>query len=181
MMKIGRRPDGPTNLISTPLEFFQFDLESFSNKTRIPTQHQLQVLQILRLVYPIISGSRHRLPPRKKTGGREFKKDSESIVKLLSEISTVIGILCNFLGFLVRCKSCFLYDNLRITPELTTQSGLKRVRANFDAIYQKIDAVFDKCSGIDTVLGGIVGIYAKMCVDSILRDKLFQGGMPPQI
>ncbi|EIN09016.1 hypothetical protein PUNSTDRAFT_134189 [Punctularia strigosozonata HHB-11173 SS5] len=56
-----------------------------------------------------------------------------------------------------------------------------QIHVDFDALYGRLDAAYDeyrdKGPGSYMMLGGIVGIYAKMCVDSILRDKLFQKGV----
>ncbi|KDQ60127.1 hypothetical protein JAAARDRAFT_174140 [Jaapia argillacea MUCL 33604] len=61
-------------------------------------------------------------------------------------------------------------------PDLTTRHGLKKVHANFDDIYRRLDTAYQKNPGNERLVGGIVGIYAKMCADSILRDKLFKAG-----
>ncbi|KAJ2912907.1 hypothetical protein MD484_g7504, partial [Candolleomyces efflorescens] len=73
----------------------------------------------------------------------------------------IVNILC----------SCFEL------PDLTTRKGLKKVHANFDAIYRKLDTAYQKNPDNERVRGGIVGIYAKMCVDSLLRDKLYDKGL----
>ncbi|KAJ2933042.1 hypothetical protein H1R20_g4019, partial [Candolleomyces eurysporus] len=72
----------------------------------------------------------------------------------------VVNILCNFFEL----------------PDLTTRKGLKKVHANFDAIYKKLDNAYQKNPDNERVRGGIVGIYAKMCVDSLLRNKLYEKG-----
>lgn len=43
---------------------------------------------------------------------------------------------------------------------------------------KKLDTVYIAAQkkGNERLMGGIVGIWAKMCADSILRDKLFQEG-----
>jgi hypothetical protein len=60
--------------------------------------------------------------------------------------------------------------------DIATRSGLKKVHANFEAIYRRLDKAYQKYSDNEKIAGGIIGIYAKMCVDSILRDKLFAKG-----
>lgn len=65
-----------------------------------------------------------------------------------------------------------------ITLDLETRSGLKKVHANFEDIQKKLEATFSKYDGNEKVKGGIVGIWARMCVDAILRDKLFKAGKP---
>ncbi|KAI0672651.1 hypothetical protein C8Q78DRAFT_1020664 [Trametes maxima] len=69
-------------------------------------------------------------------------------------------------------------DDLKI-PDLTTRHGLKRVHARFNDIYRRLDATYSRAQkkGNVKVMGGVVGIMAKMCADSILRDKLFQKGL----
>jgi len=61
--------------------------------------------------------------------------------------------------------------------DLTTRSGLKKVHANFNVIYNRIDKAYQRDLGNYKIRGGIVGIFAKMCVDSILRNKLFEKGV----
>lgn len=61
---------------------------------------------------------------------------------------------------------------------METRSGLKKIHANFPQIQKQIDTTFAKYKGNDKVMGGIVGIWARMCVDSILRDRLWAGGEP---
>jgi hypothetical protein len=52
------------------------------------------------------------------------------------------------------------------------------VHANFEAVYRRLDKAYQKYFKLDNekITGGIVWIYAKMCADSILRDKLFAKG-----
>jgi len=61
--------------------------------------------------------------------------------------------------------------------DLTTRSGLKKVHTNFERIYNRIDNAYQRDLANYKIRGGIVGIFAKMCVDSILRNKLFEKGM----
>ena len=61
--------------------------------------------------------------------------------------------------------------------DITTRSGLKKVHTNFSVIYKRIDDAYQKNLGNYKIRGGIVGIFAKMCVDSILRNKLFEKGV----
>lgn len=62
--------------------------------------------------------------------------------------------------------------------DLTTRSGLKKVHARFPEIFKKLDTVYVSAQrrGNVRMMGGIVGVWAKMCADAILRDKLFQEG-----
>ena len=52
------------------------------------------------------------------------------------------------------------------------------MHANFNDIYKKLDYVYTGAQerGNEKLMGGIVGIWAKMCADAILRDKLFHEG-----
>ncbi|KAF8886495.1 hypothetical protein BD779DRAFT_1529952 [Infundibulicybe gibba] len=72
-----------------------------------------------------------------------------------------------------------LCKNLDI-PELTTRAGLKRVHAHFDDIHKRLEKLYQNCPH-DNVRGGVIGIYAKMCADSIIRDKLFAKGLLDRI
>ncbi|KAI1791760.1 hypothetical protein LXA43DRAFT_1181643 [Ganoderma leucocontextum] len=71
-----------------------------------------------------------------------------------------------------------LSDLLKL-PDLTTRHGLKKAHARFNEIYEKLDAAYTSAerNGNEKVMGGIVGIMAKMCADALLRDKLFDKGL----
>ncbi|KDR72536.1 hypothetical protein GALMADRAFT_73678 [Galerina marginata CBS 339.88] len=73
----------------------------------------------------------------------------------------VVNILCNIFEL----------------PDLTSRSGLKKVHTNFSVIYEKIAKVYQRHPENVKIRGGIVGIFAKMCVDSLLRDKLMDKGI----
>ncbi|KAI0790399.1 hypothetical protein C8Q75DRAFT_852150 [Abortiporus biennis] len=62
-------------------------------------------------------------------------------------------------------------------PDMNRRSGLKKIHANFPEIYKKLENAYNQNIGNEKIMGGIVGIWAKMCVDSILRDKLMKAGM----
>ncbi|KAJ7154762.1 hypothetical protein C8R46DRAFT_1005859 [Mycena filopes] len=79
--------------------------------------------------------------------------------------NAVIDILCRYLEL----------------PDISTRSGLKRVHANFETIYGRLDRVYAGSRSNVRIQGGIAGIYARMCVDSILRTKLFHKGFLKQI
>ena len=64
----------------------------------------------------------------------------------------------------------------RAMAGLDTRSGLKRIHANFPIIQRKLEAAYTKYTDNEKVIGGIAGIWARMCVDSILRDKLVDAG-----
>lgn len=63
--------------------------------------------------------------------------------------------------------------------DLTTRSGLKKVYHNFAHIYKRINDTYVAYESNELIRGGIVAIYAKMCVDSILRNMLFHQGNNP--
>lgn len=67
---------------------------------------------------------------------------------------------------------------LRHGLDLGTRSGLKKVHAHFPEMSKKLDSMYIAAQkkGNERLMGGIVGVWAKMCADSILRDKLFQEG-----
>ncbi|KAH9943556.1 hypothetical protein B0H21DRAFT_491468 [Amylocystis lapponica] len=62
-------------------------------------------------------------------------------------------------------------------PDLTTRSGLKKIHARFPEIHRKLDNAYTANAGNERMMGGIIGIWTKMCADSILRDKLFKEGL----
>ncbi|KAH9926735.1 uncharacterized protein B0H18DRAFT_331328 [Fomitopsis serialis] len=62
-------------------------------------------------------------------------------------------------------------------PDLTTRSGLKKAHARFNEISKKLDAAYTKGNDNEKIMGGIVGIWAKMSADALLRDKLFKAGL----
>ena len=61
--------------------------------------------------------------------------------------------------------------------DLDTRSGLKKVHANFPDIYQRLSGLYEANLQSDNITGGVIGIFAKMSADSILRDKLFEKGI----
>ena len=60
--------------------------------------------------------------------------------------------------------------------DIGTRSGLKKVHARFAEIHKTLDNAYTKSAGNDKIMGGIVGIWAKMSADALLRDKLLQQG-----
>ncbi|KAF8217753.1 hypothetical protein K438DRAFT_1656655 [Mycena galopus ATCC 62051] len=77
----------------------------------------------------------------------------------------VINILCDYLDL----------------PDLSTRSGLKKVHANFDSIYRRLDKLYTSSADNVRIKAGVCGIYARCCVDSLLRNKLFERGFLRQI
>ena len=83
--------------------------------------------------------------------------------------STCSSRVCSELDFL-------LIGCLIVRVDLTTRRGLKRVHADFTRIYDRMNTVYNNNLDKEKVTGGIVGIWAKMSTDSILRNKLFEKG-----
>ena len=73
-----------------------------------------------------------------------------------------------FLAALVWPLSSFL--------DLETRSGMRRIHAQFDEIQPRLEEAYNKYGDNEKVVGGIVGIWAKMSMDSLLRDKLVGAG-----
>ncbi|KDR72532.1 hypothetical protein GALMADRAFT_228823 [Galerina marginata CBS 339.88] len=59
-------------------------------------------------------------------------------------------------------------------PNLGTRSGLKRIHANFDEIYSRMEELYRASENDIKIQGAIVGILARMSLDSILRNKIFE-------
>ncbi|KAI5888609.1 uncharacterized protein SCHCODRAFT_02637205 [Schizophyllum commune H4-8] len=58
-------------------------------------------------------------------------------------------------------------------PDLQTRRGLKKAYSDFDRISRRLEDAYEKGSSDWKLAGGIVAIYAKMCSDSLLRNKVF--------
>lgn len=76
-----------------------------------------------------------------------------------------------------------VFDNFGLSrmiccTDLTTRHGLKKAHARFNEIYEELDAAYTSAQrkGNEKIMGGVVGIMAKMCADALLRDKLFDKG-----
>lgn len=91
----------------------------------------------------------------------------------------IVDVLCQCFDLpgmsseLSNLKLCTLTHAL---PDMSTRSGLKKVHADFNVIYGRIDSFYQRNLGNTKIRGAIVGVYAKMCIDAILRDKLFNKG-----
>ncbi|KAI0371333.1 hypothetical protein BV20DRAFT_1035333 [Pilatotrama ljubarskyi] len=79
----------------------------------------------------------------------------------------LIDVLCDYLGL----------------PDLGTRSGLKKVHMNFPDISKKLDTVYVAAQRRqnERLMGAVVGVWAKMCADAILRDKLFHEGLVSKV
>ncbi|PCH44867.1 hypothetical protein WOLCODRAFT_77377, partial [Wolfiporia cocos MD-104 SS10] len=62
-------------------------------------------------------------------------------------------------------------------PDISQRSGLKKVHLRFDEIFKKLDAAYTQNKENERIIGGIVGIWAKMSADALLRNKLFKAGL----
>ncbi|KLO16152.1 hypothetical protein SCHPADRAFT_870193 [Schizopora paradoxa] len=60
-------------------------------------------------------------------------------------------------------------------PDVTTRSGLKLIHKDFEAVHGRLDSVFALFVNNDAIANGVIAIYAKMCADNILKDRLFFG------
>ncbi len=80
---------------------------------------------------------------------------------------------------LVRVELVIEAATYRCILDLATRSGLKKVHANFEAIYRRLDKAYEKHASNEKITGGIAGIYAKMSADVLLRNKLFDKGVSP--
>ncbi|KAJ7484420.1 hypothetical protein FB451DRAFT_1232475 [Mycena latifolia] len=95
-----------------------------------------------------------------------------------SQNDTFIGDIDNAEGWSPVVDILCAYFEL---PDIATRSGLKKVHANFESIYRRLDKAYTRNASNVRVKGGIVGIYARMCVDSLLRNKLFERGFLGQL
>ena len=58
--------------------------------------------------------------------------------------------------------------------DLSTRNGLKHIHKSFEGYVQRLNKTYDLHYENDKIVGGVIGIYAKMCADSLLRNKLFK-------
>ncbi|KIY45102.1 hypothetical protein FISHEDRAFT_49998, partial [Fistulina hepatica ATCC 64428] len=65
--------------------------------------------------------------------------------------------------------------------DLTTRSGLKKVHANFDTVYRRIDELYRRHEDHPKIAGGIVALCVKMSADAILAHKLIDRGLLDKI
>ncbi|KAF8962295.1 hypothetical protein BDZ97DRAFT_1663105 [Flammula alnicola] len=118
-------------------------------------------------------GTRVKGKPRSNTPKNPTSSSTGSRMRL-DEDDGFLSDLDNAKGWNVVVNVlCASFD----LPDLTSRNGLKKVHANFEAIYSKMDRVYETNLEDVKIRGGIVGIFAKMCVDSILRNKLFEKGI----
>ena len=60
--------------------------------------------------------------------------------------------------------------------DLTSRNGLKKIHANFDDIYRKMENEYERNADDIRIRAGIVSIWTKMCIDALLRNKVFSKG-----
>ncbi|KAJ7056503.1 hypothetical protein C8F01DRAFT_1156410 [Mycena amicta] len=77
----------------------------------------------------------------------------------------IVGILCNHFG---------------LPSDMSTRSSLKKIHAKIENVYPRMEKEYERTAD-ERIKGGIVDIYAKMCADSILRNRLFQYGFLGQL
>ncbi|TFK71925.1 hypothetical protein BDN72DRAFT_837132 [Pluteus cervinus] len=117
------------------------------------------------------------MPGPGKTKGKKSKSKSASTSGPLPP-DAYIGDIDNAVGWhLVIDILCDVFE----LPDLTTRSGLRKVHANFESVYTRLDTAYTRYSDNDKLAGGIVGIFAKMCSDAILRNKLISKGFLDKI
>ncbi|OBZ77723.1 hypothetical protein A0H81_02629 [Grifola frondosa] len=110
-----------------------------------------------------------------KTGARP-KPKSTPRVPAITNSDTFVHDIENAEGWeFIANILCEHFD----LPDLTTRSGLKKVHARFPEYYKRLDNAYivGMRSHNEKLMGGIVGIWAKMSADVILRDKLFKEGL----
>ena len=90
----------------------------------------------------------------------------------------IVNVLCQCFDLPGMCKGNFqkFLASINALLDLSTRSGLKKVHADFNTIYSRIDSFYQRNLSNSKIRGAIVGIYAKMCIDAILRNKLFEKG-----
>ncbi|EMD40197.1 hypothetical protein CERSUDRAFT_71973 [Gelatoporia subvermispora B] len=69
----------------------------------------------------------------------------------------------------------------RVRSDLATRSRFKQAFTQIDKIYDKLDQAYTSSEGSIKIKGAIVGIWAKLAVDSLLRHKLFEKGFLQRI
>ncbi|KAJ7253706.1 hypothetical protein B0H12DRAFT_1116271 [Mycena haematopus] len=111
-------------------------------------------------------GHKAKQKPKPSAVASGSTSNAQVDLRLLDDIDAtegwnpVINILCAYLEL----------------PDLSTRSGLKKVHANFDSIYRRLDKLYTRSADNVRIKAGISGIYARLSVDSLLRNKLFERG-----
>ncbi|KAA1477621.1 hypothetical protein DENSPDRAFT_616560 [Dentipellis sp. KUC8613] len=60
-------------------------------------------------------------------------------------------------------------------PDISSRSGLRKIHRSFDAISNQLNDIYDygRRMGNESLMGTVVAIYAKIGVDAVLRDRIF--------
>jgi hypothetical protein len=125
------------------------------------------------------------MSPSTSSGSQQATEQSSVYVPEIEHAETwdaVVSMLCSYFNlpglhsFIFACQAMRTTENFLFTQDLSTRSGLKKVHANFSSIYSKLEKAYELSGENNKIKGGIVGIVAKMCVDSLLRNKLFGKG-----
>lgn len=90
--------------------------------------------------------------------------------------NAVVTVLCQVLEIPGERSDIDPSSTYLFLPDLTTRSGLKKVHMNFDVLHDRLEKLYRDHASNEKITAAVIGIYAKMCVDSILRDKLFKAG-----
>ena len=63
--------------------------------------------------------------------------------------------------------------------EVATRTGLANINSEFECIYQTLEETYEMAErcGDERIMGGVIGIMVKMCVDGKLLEKLCSKGM----
>lgn len=59
-----------------------------------------------------------------------------------------------------------------IQSDMSTRSGLRKIHQTFPDIYKRLSTCYNENTKHKAVQAAVVSIYARMCVDSLLRNKL---------
>ena len=73
-------------------------------------------------------------------------------------------------------SACMSDGALTRIQDLSRRSGLKKLHADFDDLYDKMNTAYLRNVGNLRVMGAIVTIWVKMCVDGKLRKRLVHEG-----
>ena len=62
----------------------------------------------------------------------------------------------------------------RSFADISSRSGLKAIHKDFSGVFDRLDKTYTTFKSNDAIAGCVIAIYAKMCADTKLRDRLFQ-------
>ena len=117
------------------------------------------------------------------TGNLSLISQSSSTPEAIaSEIDDVNGwteivkFLCEYFRLPGMLQSSRVMHMLSVSLDLNRRSGLKKIHANFSEVYRRLNKAYTSHAGKEKIMGGIVAIWAKMCVDAVLRNRLVDEG-----